>query len=66
MNPRGPAFRCFKPLQRGRVVDLRCAGSGNLVFPDGGQRPLQARLSKYQNKPHDGHGSHHQGKHKLG
>ena len=52
--------------QAGRAILRQLGNRGQILFPDGGAPPLQLRIQKFQNKPGDGHGSHHQGKHKLG
>ena len=39
---------------------------GDIIFPDRGAPPLKTYIKKYQHHPSDGHGSHMNGKHKLG
>ncbi len=52
--------------QAGKALERLRGDHGEILFPDGGAQPLKVRIRKFQNKPNDGHGSHHQGKHKLG
>ena len=37
-----------------------------IVHPDGGARPLNEWIQRHQSRLRDGHGSHHNGRHKLG
>lgn len=55
-----------RPKQAGKAIVKLLGDRGQILFPDGGAKPLKVRVLKYQNKPNDGHGSHHNGKHKLG
>ncbi len=52
--------------QRGKALERIFGGSGEILFPDGGAKPLKVHVRKFQNRARDGHGSHHGGKHKLG
>jgi len=52
--------------QAGRAI-LRLLGDrGEILFPDLGARPLKIHFNKYRRRPDDPHGSHMNGKHKLG
>ena len=52
--------------QAGRAIERKLGDVGEIHFPDGGAQPLKRRVQKHQHRPGDGHGSHHNGKHKLG
>lgn len=52
--------------QQGRAIERILGDHGQILFPDGGARPLNIRIRKFQNKPGDGYGSHMSGRHKLG
>ena len=52
--------------QQGRAIVVARGDRGEILFPDGGQTPLRYRVRKHQDRPRDGFGSHHNGRHKLG
>jgi len=55
-----------RPKQAGRRVERREGDFLHVVFPDGGRKPLKVHLARHQHRPPDTHGSHMNGKHKLG
>ncbi len=52
--------------QSGRAILQLLGDRGEIIFPDRGARSLRTYIKKYQNRHSDGHGSHMNGKHKLG
>lgn len=58
--------RTRRPAQAGKVIKRILGDRGEILFPDGGAQPLKILVRKFHNKPSDGHGSHHNGRHKLG
>ena len=55
-----------RPKQAGRRIERREGDFLHVPFPDGGQKSFKVHLRKYQHRPPDSHGSHLNGKHKLG
>lgn len=55
-----------RPKQSGKALDRVVGDRGQILFPDGGAQPLNVHIRKFHNKPADGHGSHHNGRHKQG
>ena len=58
--------RTRRDKQAGRVIVRLLGDSGEILFPDRGSAPLTLRVRKYQDRPRAGHGSHLNGRHKLG
>ena len=52
--------------QAGRAVVRVLGEHGDILFPDRGRAPLKTRVRRHRDRPRDGYGSHHNGKHKLG
>ena len=52
--------------QAGKAILRLLGDQGQVIYPDGGARPLKIYLRRYNNKPGDGFGSHNNGRHKLG
>lgn len=61
----GPAKPRRDP-QAGRALERLLGDRGQILYPDGGARPLKVHVRRFQNRPRDGYGSHHQGRHKMG
>jgi len=52
--------------QAGKALKRLRGDRGEILFPDGGAPPLKVHIQRFQHKPGDGHGSHHNGRHKMG
>jgi hypothetical protein len=52
--------------QAGKAILRLLGDQGQVIYPDGGARPMKVYLRRYTNKPGDGFGSHNNGRHKLG
>ena len=60
------AQRRKRDKQTGKAILKILGDRGQILYPDGGAKPLKIFIKRYQNRPGDGHGSHSNGKHKLG
>jgi hypothetical protein len=58
--------RSQRDKQAGKAIERMLGDRGQILFPDHGAKPLKIRIRRFQNTPGDGHGSHMNGRHKLG
>jgi len=62
---RGPAPRRDK--QAGKAIERLSGDRRQILYPDGAASPLKTRIRPRRSRPPDGgHGSHMNGRHKLG
>ncbi len=52
--------------QAGKAIERVAGDRGQILYPDGGARPLKVHVRRFQNSPKDGYGSHNNGRHKMG
>ena len=52
--------------QAGKALLRLWGDRGQILYPDGGAKPLKIFLKRFQHRPGDGYGSHNNGKHKMG
>ena len=64
MAPEGNGIQRDK--QAGRALVRILGDRGEILFPDRGRASLKVFIRKHGDRPRDGYGSHHNGKHKLG
>jgi len=58
--------RSRRAKQAGKAFKHLRGDRGETLFPDGGAPPLKVHIQRFQHKPGDGHGSHHNGRHMMG
>ncbi|TVQ29959.1 MAG: hypothetical protein EA376_14345 [Phycisphaeraceae bacterium] len=62
---KGPAPRRDK--QAGKAIERILGDRGQIIYPDGGAKPLKVRVRPRRGRPPEGgHGSHMNGRHKMG